>query len=66
MYIYYFIIITGNDEYLFTSKLDLNLRKKLVNCYMWNEGLFGAETWTLRELDQEYVEFLKFGFEEGL
>jgi hypothetical protein len=33
---------------LFTSKLDLNFRKKLVKCYM-----FGAETWTLRKLDQK-------------
>jgi hypothetical protein len=32
---------------LFTSKLDLNLRKKLVKCYFWSIGLYGAETWTL-------------------
>ena len=31
---------------LFTSKLDLNLRKKLVKCYVWNMALYGAETWT--------------------
>ena len=33
---------------LFTSKLDLNLRKKLVKCYVWSMALYGAETWTLR------------------
>ena len=33
---------------IFTSKLDLNLRKKLVKCYVWSMVLCGAETWTLR------------------
>jgi hypothetical protein len=32
---------------LFTSKLDLNLRKRLVNCYIWSVALNGAETWIL-------------------
>jgi hypothetical protein len=41
---------------LFTSKLDLNLRKKLVKCYIWSIVLYGAETWTLRKLDQKYLE----------
>jgi hypothetical protein len=40
---------------LFTSKLDLNLMKKLVACYIWSIGFYGAETWTLREVDQKYV-----------
>ena len=40
---------------LFTSKLDLNLRKKLVKCYIWSMVLYGAETWTLRAADQKYV-----------
>jgi hypothetical protein len=41
---------------LFTSKLDLNLRKKLVKCYIWSIALYGAETWTLRKVDQRYLE----------
>jgi hypothetical protein len=41
---------------LFTSKLDLELRKKLVKCYIWSKALYGAETWTLRKLDQKYLE----------
>jgi hypothetical protein len=44
-----------NQKTLFTSKLDLNLRKKLVKCYIWRTALFGAETWTLRKVDQKYV-----------
>jgi hypothetical protein len=43
---------------LFTSKLDLNLRKKLAKCYIWSITLCGAETWTLRKVDQKYLESL--------
>jgi hypothetical protein len=41
---------------LFTSKLDLNLRTKLVKCYLWNIAFYGAETWTLRKVDQKYLQ----------
>ena len=40
----------------FTSKLDLNLRKKLVKSYIWRMAFYGAETWTLRAADQKYLE----------
>jgi len=29
-----------NKKTLFTSKLDLNLRKKLVKCYIWSMVLY--------------------------
>ena len=45
----------NNKKPLFTSKLDLNLRKKLVKCYIWSMALYGAETWTLRAADQKYL-----------
>ena len=41
---------------LFTRKLDLNLRKKVIKCYIWSVVLYGAETWTLRAADQKYLE----------
>jgi hypothetical protein len=41
---------------LFTSKLDLNLRKNLVKCYIWSIALYGGETWTLRKMYQKYLE----------
>jgi hypothetical protein len=41
---------------IFTNKLHLNLRKKLVKCYIWSIALYGAETWTLRKVDQKYLE----------
>jgi hypothetical protein len=41
---------------LCTSKLDLNLRDKLVICYIWNVyWWYGAETWTLWKVDQKYL-----------
>jgi hypothetical protein len=45
-----------NKKTLFTTKLDLNLRKKLLKCYIWSTALYGAETWTLRKADQNYLE----------
>jgi len=44
---------------LFTSTLDLELRKKLVKCYIWSIALYGDETWTIRGADQKHLE----GFE---
>jgi hypothetical protein len=41
---------------LVTSKLDLNLRKKLVKCYIWSIAFYGAEKWTLWKVDQKYLE----------
>jgi hypothetical protein len=40
---------------LFTSTLDLELRKKLVKCYVWSVALYGAETWMLRAMDQKHL-----------
>jgi hypothetical protein len=50
---------------LFTSTLDLELRKKLVKCYVWNIALYDAKTWTLRAVDQKPLEILKSGAEGG-
>ena len=44
---------------LFTSTLDLELRKKLVKCYIWSIALYGAEIWTLRAVDQKHLERFK-------
>ena len=50
---------------LFTRKLDLNLRKNLVKCYVWSMALYGAETWTLPATDQKRLKVLKCGAGEG-
>jgi hypothetical protein len=41
---------------LFTFTLALELRKKLMKCYVWSIVFYGAETWTLRAVDQKHLE----------
>jgi hypothetical protein len=41
---------------LFTGTLDLELRRKLVKCYVWSIVLYGAETWMLWAVDQKQLE----------
>jgi hypothetical protein len=41
---------------LFISKLGLNVRKKLIKCYIWGVAVCGAETGTLWKVDQKYLE----------
>jgi len=36
--------VAFSKKTLFTRKLDLNLRKKLIKCYIWNMAFYGAET----------------------
>ena len=44
---------------VFTSKLDLNLKKKLVKCYIWSMALYGAKTSILWKVGQKYLENFK-------
>jgi hypothetical protein len=44
---------------IFTSTLDLKLRKKLVKCYTWSITLYGAETWTHWAVYQKQLESLE-------
>jgi hypothetical protein len=46
----------NRNKTLFTGKMDLNLKMKLVKCCIWSIALCGAETWTLWKVDQKYVE----------
>jgi hypothetical protein len=39
----------------FTSTLDLKLRKKPIECYIWSIVFYRAETWTLRAVDQKHL-----------
>jgi len=38
------------NQAIFTSKLDLNFRKKLGKCYILSIALYGAETHALQKL----------------
>jgi len=40
---------------LLTSKLDL-IYGKLEKYYIWSQALYGAESWTLRKVDQNSLE----------
>jgi len=33
--------------------------KKLVKCYIWSTATYGAETWTLQQVDQKNLEIFK-------
>ena len=44
-----------NKKALFTSTLDLELRKKLVKCYISSIAFYCAETWTLRAVAQKHL-----------
>jgi hypothetical protein len=40
---------------LLICKLNIELKKKLVRCYVWSITLYGSENWTLRELERKYL-----------
>jgi len=44
-----------NVKLLLTSKVELNLRKKILQCYFCRNTLCGAETWTLGKVEQKYL-----------
>ena len=44
---------------LLISKLNNELRKKLVRCYVWSIALYHSKTCTLRKLEQKYLESFK-------
>jgi hypothetical protein len=45
----------SKNKNLFTRKLNFNLRKKIVKCYIRSVALCGAETGTLREVGKKYL-----------
>jgi hypothetical protein len=47
---------------LFSSKMDLELRNKLVKCYIWSIALYGTETLTLRTVGQKHLKSFKMSF----
>jgi hypothetical protein len=49
----------NKNRALFTGKMDLELRKNLLKCYIWSITLYGAESWTFRAVDQKHWESLE-------
>jgi len=54
-----------NKEALFASKLDCNLRKKPVKCYIWSIALCGAGTGHCGECIRNTWQVVKCGAGEG-
>ena len=48
-------------EALLTSKLNIELKKKLVSSYFWRIALYGSKIWTLRKLSENIRRALKCG-----
>jgi hypothetical protein len=53
-----------NKKALFTSKLDLNLRKIQENFYIWIIASYRAETWIFRTVDQKHLKISNVVLEE--
>ena len=41
---------------LFTGKMNLELKKRIVKCLVWCVATYAVETWTLREVDRKKTE----------
>jgi hypothetical protein len=50
---------------LFTRKMNLKLKKKLVICCIRSIDLYGVENWTLRAVDQKHLESFKMWTGKG-
>jgi hypothetical protein len=48
-----------SKKFLFTRRLDLNLRTKPTKRYNFSIALCDFESWILRKLDQNYLESFK-------
>jgi hypothetical protein len=53
IYIYIYKAAFNKKRALFVSTLDLELRKKLMKCYIWSIALYDVETRTLRAGDRK-------------
>jgi hypothetical protein len=45
-----------NEKIFFSINLVLDLRRKVVKCYIWSIALYGAEAWKLQGAGQKYAE----------
>ena len=45
-----------NNERLFTVKLNVELKKRIIKCLVWSVALYAAETWTLMQPDRSKLE----------
>jgi hypothetical protein len=50
---------------IFVTKFYQNFWKKLIKCYILSIPLYGAETWTLRDVDRNTRKVVRCGAGEG-
>jgi hypothetical protein len=43
----------NEEKDFFNSKLELNFRNELVQCYIWSVAVYGVETCTFRKVDKK-------------
>jgi len=41
---------------LFTGKMNLELKKRILKCLVWSVALYAAETWTLTQTDRRRLD----------
>jgi hypothetical protein len=46
----------SNKVQIFRQQIGLKLEKKLVKSYTWSIAVCGVETWTLRKVEQKFLE----------
>jgi hypothetical protein len=51
--------VAFNKKTSVASKLDLNLRRKVIKRYIWSIALYGSEKWTFWRVDQKYLKSLE-------
>jgi len=44
---------------LFSGKLNLEVKKRIIKCLVWSVALYAAETWTLTQADKSRLEALE-------
>ena len=65
IYILYVAITKGEfneEKALVSSRFHLNSRMKLVTCYTWSKDFYNSVNWTLRKVDQKYLERFEICF----
>ena len=51
--------IFQDKKKLFIGKVNLELKKRIIKCFVWSVALYAAETWTLTQMDRDRIEALE-------
>ncbi|KAI5644176.1 reverse transcriptase (RNA-dependent DNA polymerase) domain-containing protein [Phthorimaea operculella] len=45
-----------SNRYIYSSKIGINIRKKLIKTYIWSVALYGSESWNITKKDKDHLE----------